>query len=225
MAATMSASAPNRPEQRVDEHVRVSGEGVGVGAGERAHPVEGVEGPVRPVQGAGEQLEQAPADEGADGHGRDQRGGRLEQRAAPHLRPELVAGQDEEADGRDVEAESDHLADVVQEPVSLPATRSTTFQTDRGDHVEDEDPPGDPLACRERRREQGQHERPREAGVGEVEDVVVDELARHPDDQPDQRGHAGDQGQRGDDADGPARRDGDPPERASADSSSPRSGS
>ena len=49
----------------------------------------------------------------ADGHAGDQRGGRLEQRAAPDLRPELLAGQHQEQDRRDVEGEADDFADVV----------------------------------------------------------------------------------------------------------------
>ena len=77
---------------------------------------------------------------------------------------------------------------------------------DGRDHVEDQNPPGDAFAGGQRRRQQGQHERPREAGVGEVEDVVVDELARLLDEPPDARRDAGYQGQSGDDADRPAGR-------------------
>ena len=91
---------------------------------------------------------------------------------------------------------------------------------DRRDHVADQDPPGDALAGGQRRRQQGQHERPREAGVGEVEDVVVDELARHLDEPTDARRDAGDQRQGGDDADGPAGRRGHPPVPSTPDGSS-----
>ena len=64
--------------------------------------------------------------------------------------------------------------------VSSPVTMSPTFQPIERDHVEDEDQPGEPFAGRQRGGQQRQHERPREAGVGEVEDVVVDELPRDP---------------------------------------------
>ena len=48
------------------------------------------------------------------------------------------------------------------------------------DQVERQDPPGDPLMGRQRGGEQCEHDGPREAGVREVEDVVVDEFPRDP---------------------------------------------
>ena len=56
-------------------------------------------------------------------------GGGLEQRSAAHLRPELLAGQQQEHDRRDVEAEPDHLADVSRiHDLAAGDARSTMFQ-------------------------------------------------------------------------------------------------
>ena len=63
----------------------------------------------------------------------------------------------------------------------------------RQDHVGEQQPPGDAFAGGQRRGQQRQHERPRDAGVGEVEQVVVDELPRDLDQPPDQRRDAGHQ--------------------------------
>ncbi len=196
-------------EQRIDEHVRVAAERIRVGACKRAHPVERVQEPVFSGQAAREQLQQRPPDERADRHARDQRACRFEERSAADLRPELLAGQHQEQDGRDVEDEPDHFADVVHHrPVA--GDQGADVPHDRTDHVAHQDPPGDALASSEGRRQQRQDEGPREAGVGEVEDVVVDELARFLDEPPDAGRHARDQRQGGDDADRPAGRRGHP---------------
>ncbi len=56
-----------------------------------------------------------------------------------------------------------------------------------GDHVDQQDPPGDSLARGQRGSQQDQDECPGEAGVRKVEQVVVDELGRDADQGPDER--------------------------------------
>ena len=83
-----------------------------------------------------------------------------------------------------MEDEPDEFADVVHHRLTA-GDQGTDVPHDRGDHVATRNPPGDAFAGREGRGEQGQDEGPREAGVREVEDVVVDELARFLDEPPD----------------------------------------
>ena len=181
----------------------LSVERVGVDACEGDNAVRRVRQPVVAFQRAGEQFEQAPADEDSDRHPARQRDGRLDQRPAADLCPELLAGQDQERDRGDVEGETDQLAGFLH-PGLADVDDVVDVPDDRRDHVEDEDQPGEALSGRQRGGEQGQHERPREAGVGEVEDVVVDELARFLDEPPDAGRDAREEREGRDDADRPA---------------------
>ena len=183
IAAAIRASAPNRPSSALTKPCGMTAELLGSGAGERADAVDRVEEPVFAGQGSGEQFEQSPADDDADRHAGQQRCGGLEQRAAANLGPELVARQHQEHQRRDVERQADQFTDVIGVG-SVAGDQVGDVPDDRGDHVEQQNPPGDPLAGGQRRGQQGQHERPGEAGVGEVEDVVVDELPRNPDEPP-----------------------------------------
>ena len=111
IAATISASAPNRPSSALTKTCGCcpsnASEPTPANATTRLTRIGQA---VVAFQRAGEQLEQSPADQDADGHAGDQRRGRLDQRAAAHLRPELLAGQHRKATAATWNGEPDDLA-------------------------------------------------------------------------------------------------------------------
>ena len=112
----------------------MAGERIGIHAGEDDDAVRGVGQALVVLQRAGEHLEQAPPDQDADRHPGGQRRGGLEQSAAPHLCPKLLAGQDQQGDHGDVEAEPDDLADVLHDRFG-PGRQVADVPADGRDHV------------------------------------------------------------------------------------------
>ena len=181
-----------QPEQRPEHDVGVAGEEVGVGEREAADPVQCVRQPFIAGQRAGEGLEQRPGQQGPDRHPGHQHDGSFQQRTTAHPGVELAVRQQQQHDCGHVQPKAQDFAGGL-EPV-LCTGREIAHIPTRGEHqVEQQQPPRNAFAGGEGSGEERQHERPGEAGVGEVEDVVVDELAWDLDDPPRQRREAGHQ--------------------------------
>ena len=175
-----------QPEQRVEDGRRASGEQVGGCGGEPADPVDRVGQPVFGLQRSGEQFEQTPAEQDSHHVARQQHRRGFEQGAAPHPCPELAAGQDQHHDRGDVEAEPEELARALESGARLLGERDDVEADGHGED-DDQHPPRDPLARGQCAGHHRQRERPGEAGVGEVEQVVVDEIPRRAGEVADQR--------------------------------------
>ena len=198
-------------EQRVEDAVRLSDEQVGCGGDESTDPVDGVGEPIFGLQRAGKKLQQSPCQRDAQQVAGHQDGSGLDQCAAAHLRGELAPGQHQYGDGGDMERQTQGFADIFQR-ASVPPDQRCDIEPDRDHQVDHQHPPGDALARRQCPGHDGQRESPGEAGVGEVEQVVVDELPRHPGEVTDRRRDTGQQRGGRDHAEERARRRGNPTE-------------
>ncbi len=170
--------------------MRFSGELVGRGDAEAADPVDGVGQPVVGLQRAGKELEQSPGQSDTEQVADHQDSRCLEQRATAHLGRELVIGQYQNGDGGDMERQTQEFADIF-ESAAVVLNQRGDVESDR-DHQDDhQHPPGDALLGRQCPGHDGKRDGPREAGIGEVEQIVVDEVPRHPGQVPDGRRDAG----------------------------------
>lgn len=154
-------------EDRVEEHVRPAGEQVRIGERESDHPVGHVGQAIRAGQRSGEQLDQAPGHQDPHHIAGHQHAGRLDQRAPADLGPELPIGQHQQDDRDDVQGEPEILAQDLGGGV-VPGGDIGGVQAGGENHVAQQQQPGDPLARGQGRGQQGQHERPRDAGVGKL---------------------------------------------------------
>ena len=120
-----------------------------------------------------------------------------------------MVGQHQHRDDGDMKCQAQEFADVlVTAAVSL--DQRPDVEAD-GDHQDDhQHPPGDPLLRGQRPGHDGKCECPGEAGVGEVEQVGVDELPGNLGQVPDRRRDTRQQRGERDDAQNPARRRGHP---------------
>ena len=175
-----------QPKDRVEKDVRPAGELVGVDDGEADHPVDHVQEAGVRGQRAREHLDQAPRCQDPDDVPDNQHRCRFEQRRLADLGPELPISQEEKNDGDDVHREPEVLPERFRGGV-VARGNLRGIQHGGEDHVAQQHHPGNALAGRQRRGQQCEHERPGDAGVRKVEEVVVDELPRDLDQPPDQR--------------------------------------
>ena len=209
MAAAISANAPNSPKIALR---KTCGRPVNRSGSAMPNPITrfatyGNRSGRR--ERARERFDQTPGRQDSDGAADHQHRGRPEQCASAHLGPELPIAQHQHDGRQDVEGESEVLAEGFGRRVAACGDVGGV-DARRHDHDAQQHHPGDAFARGQRRGQQGQHERPRKAGVGEVEQVAVDEFARRLDELPDQRRHAGQQRHGRDDADCPAGDGGQP---------------
>ena len=198
-------------EEGIEEDVRPTDKEIRRGGGESADPVDRVGQPVPGLQGTREQLQQPQGQRDPGQVSGHQHAGRLEQRTTAHLGRELVVGRDQNGDRGDVDGQAHEFAQIL-EAAAIPLKQRRDIEADR-DHQDDhQHPPGDALTCGQRAGHYCERKRPGEAGVGKVEQVVVDELPWHPGEVPDRRRDAGEQRGSGDHAEERARRRGNPTE-------------
>jgi hypothetical protein len=81
----------------------------------------------------------------------------------------------------------------IFEPAAISLDQRGDIEADCDDQVGHQHPPRDALACGEGSGHHGDRERPRETGVGKVEQIIVDEFPGCPGEVPDRRRDAGQQ--------------------------------
>lgn len=149
----------DRAEQSEHEEQRAGRASVVGGAGDEAaaDPVGGPRQPLTLRQRAGEQFDQPPADEDSDGQPGDQDAEGPAYGGAAGGGVELLAGDDQQAQGEGADDQGGDGVGVVAED------RADQVAQDQQPEVDDHQPPGDLLAGRCRGGEQEE-----EDGVGEV---------------------------------------------------------
>ena len=171
--------------------------GILVDGAERHDPIERVRQSVAPGQRVRERPHQGPAQQRRDRQSGDQGAERRQDGAFADPCVELTVRRQQEHQRERVDEQSEVDVRAVP-PRHAQVVGQRRHEIERvgrheQDQVDDADPPGDPLAGRERDGDEGEHERPGEAGVGEGDDVVVDVAARVVDQMPNRGEETGQQ--------------------------------
>ena len=171
-------------EEPVQEEMGVAVEVLMTGKRETSHAVECPPETVGAGQRPREHLREGPGDECSQRQTADEYGDSFERRTATDLRVELVTRQDQQDDRAAVEHQPEYLDGVAV------LDESADVEGRQHRQVDQQNPPRDALAHRQGRRQQRQHEGPREAGIGPVEQILVDKGTRNLRQVPDDRGDA-----------------------------------
>ena len=162
-----------QPEGRVHDAVRPAVELLVVHRRQRRHAIERPQERLTLRQRPGEQRNQRPPDHRPDGRAEHEHPECLPHRTTTHPRVELLARGDQHPRHHNMDSQRNPRIDaLVRDPLDHIGDRQQ-HQIDR------QQPPRNALTARQRRRQQTDHQRPRQTRIGSIEVIAVDVLTRN----------------------------------------------